>query len=314
VSRVGVRSEWRTVPSSIRVAVEKLVGSSIAAVTQVEGGFSPGPAVRADTLDGRAVFIKAAGLALNPISPSMHRREAEVLQLLPDSVPAPALLGVVDDDDWIAVVTEWIDGRHPDASSPPDVHRLLALVHAIASHDAPEGLHPFADAHPSLLGNWGKLAANPPVDLDPWSRQHLDRLATLEDAAPAAAAGPFLVHADIRTDNTLLAAKGQRGDVIVDWPAACHGAAWVDLVGLLPALHLDGGPPPDAVFGGHPLARGVDAAAVDAVVAAIAGYFTRHALQLPPPGLPTVRAFQAAQGVIARRWLAERLRLKLRSP
>jgi len=42
------------------------------------------------------------------------------------------------------------------------------------------------------------------------------------------------------------------------------------------------------------------------VVAAIAGYFTRQSLQPPPPGLPTVRAFQAAQGVVARDWLALR--------
>ena len=309
VSRVGVRSEWSTVPASIRAAVEGLVGSSIAATTPVDGGFSPGPAVRAELDDGRAVFVKAAGLALNPLSPSMHRREAEVLHLLPASVPAPALIGVVDDGDWIALVTQWIEGRHPDASSQGDVERLLALVQAVASHDAPEGIRPFAEEHANLLGNWGQLAAGPSHALDAWSRQHLERLAALDELASAAAAGSFLVHADIRTDNTLLATAGRRADAVVDWPAACTGAPWVDLVGLLPALHLDGGPPPAVIFDEHPLTRRADAAAVDIVVAAIAGYFTRHALQPPPPGIPTVRAFQAAQGEIARRWLAERLRL-----
>jgi hypothetical protein len=29
------------------------------------------------------------------------------------------------------------------------------------------------------------------------------------------------------------------------------------------------------------------------------------ALRPPPPGLPTLREFQAAQGAVARRWLAE---------
>ena len=42
------------------------------------------------------------------------------------------------------------------------------------------------------------------------------------------------------------------------------------------------------------------------VVAAVAGFFTSRALQPPPSGLPTVRAFQAAQGDVARRWLAQR--------
>ncbi|WP_212648315.1 hypothetical protein [Deinococcus hopiensis] len=40
----------------------------------------------------------------------------------------------------------------------------------------------------------------------------------------------------------------------------------------------------------------------NALLASVAGYFTERALQ-PPPGLPTVRAFQAAQGEIARAWL-----------
>ena len=42
-----------------------------------------------------------------------------------------------------------------------------------------------------------------------------------------------------------------------------------------------------------------------ALVCGMAGYLTRQALRPPPPGLPTVRAFQAAQGTAARRWLAE---------
>jgi hypothetical protein len=42
-------------------------------------------------------------------------------------------------------------------------------------------------------------------------------------------------------------------------------------------------------------------------VCALAGYFTERSLRAPPPGLPTVRAFQAAQGEVTRRWLAQLL-------
>ena len=104
----------------------------------------------------------------------------------------------------------------------------------------------------------------------------------------------------------LLADTGPADDVLVDWPAASLGAEWIDLVGLLPALHLDGGPPPAELFAAHPRGRHADPAAVDAFLASLAGYFTRQALLPAPPGLPTVRAFQAAQGAIARAWLAER--------
>jgi hypothetical protein len=39
-------------------------------------------------------------------------------------------------------------------------------------------------------------------------------------------------------------------------------------------------------------------------VCAVAGYLTQRSLEPAPAGLPTVRAFQAAQGAVARRWLA----------
>ncbi len=45
---------------------------------------------------------------------------------------------------------------------------------------------------------------------------------------------------------------------------------------------------------------------VDAVLASIAGFFTHRALLPPAPGLPGLREFQAAQGEVARAWLARR--------
>ncbi len=53
--------------------------------------------------------------------------------------------------------------------------------------------------------------------------------------------------------------------------------------------------------------RDVPDEAIDAVVCSLAGYFTVQALDPPPPGIPTVRAFQAAQGRIALDWLRKRL-------
>jgi hypothetical protein len=46
---------------------------------------------------------------------------------------------------------------------------------------------------------------------------------------------------------------------------------------------------------------------VNIYLAAIAGYFTHRALQPAPPGIDNLRPFQAAQGVIARNWLSQRL-------
>ena len=245
-------------PTTVRRDVDALLGSPIVATRGVHGGFSPGPAVRADLADGRTVFVKAAGTALNPHSPALHRREGVVLGQLPASVPAPRLIGVVDDGDWVALAIEWVDGRMPSATDPADVDRLLGLLDRMAgATDGIElpGVVAFADAHSNLGGHWIRLLADPLPGLDDWSHRHLDRLAELDALAPAACAGKHLVHVDIRTDNVLLAATGPADDVIVDWPGASLGAPWIDLVGMLPALHLDGGPLPAAVFASHALGR-----------------------------------------------------------
>lgn len=313
MGRQGIRSAWADVPPTVRSAMDALLGSEVATTQEVSGGFSPGPAVRADLEDGRSVFIKAAGRHPNELSPAMHRREAAVLDLLPPAVPAARLLGTVDDGDWVALAIEWVDGRMPAADDPDDVGRLLDLLRRVA--EAPQGaelthLEPLAVTHPDLWGHWTELAAEPHPDLDGWSRRHLDRLAELDAQAPAATVGSHLLHVDVRTDNVVLAHAAPSADVLVDWPGASLGAPWVDLVALLPALHLDGGPPPSAVMEGSPLARAADPGAIDTFVVALAGYFTRSSLLPAPPGLPTLRPFQAAQGAIARDWSAQRLQLR----
>lgn len=315
--RQGVRSDWSTIPSSVRAAIDDIAGARVVASTNLDGGFSPGPASRCDLADGRRVFVKAAGAELNPQSPEMHRSEAVVLAALPARHPAPELIGVVDDGDWVALVIEWVEGRMPRAPlTEADWRRMLALTERLAIEGdglRPDGMLPIAERHPGLMGHWGHLAGDRDgsVDrLDRWSRSHLTTLAALETDAPLAAAGDTLLQLDLRTDNVLFSADGDRHDVVVDWPWATIGAAWIDLLTLLPALHLDGAPPPDELFGRQRLGRDAEPDAVDAFLAAFAGFFTRLALLDPPPGLPTLREFQAAQGRIAREWLAQRLGLE----
>ena len=298
-------------PQAVRNAVDGIAGSPVIDAVNLAGGFSPGPAARCELMDGRVVFVKAAGLELNLDSPEMHRREGQVLAGLHDGshavIPAPALIGVFDDGDWVALVIQWIDGAMPTAPlGPDDVGRLLRLVERLASIEAGDDLPPCSDAHPGLFGHWQQLIDQPVGNLDNWSRRHLDRLAGLELGVADAIRGDRLVHLDLRSDNVVFAAAGPQHDVVVDWPGASVGAPWVDLVGLLPALELDGGPRPEDVFEHHSVGRAADPDSVTAFLASVAGYFTRMSLMPPPPGLPTLRPFQAAQGRIARRWIAHR--------
>ena len=294
-------------PDGVRAAIDAIAGSPVVVAINLDGGFSPGPAARCTLADGRVVFVKAAGTELNAVSPEMHRREGQVLAGLHDDVPAPQLIGVFDDGDWVALVIEWIDGAMPVAPlSRSDVDRLLGLVERLSYVDGGHALQSCSDAHPGLFGHWQQLIDQPIGGLDAWSCRHFERLAELEVGVADAIDGDRLVHLDFRSDNVIFATAGPEHDVVVDWPGASVGAAWVDLVGLLPALELDGGPRPEEVFEHHPVGRAADPDSVSAFVASIAGYFTRMSLMPPPPGLPTVRLFQAAQGRVARRWIAHR--------
>jgi hypothetical protein len=86
--------------------------------------------------------------------------------------------------------------------------------------------------------------------------------------------------------------------VLVDWNHACIGNADLDLAFWLPSLHLEGGPPPEH-FG------------VDELAVFVAGFFAALAGLPPPPGAPTVRAFQRAQLEVALPWACAALDLPL---
>jgi hypothetical protein len=78
-----------------------------------------------------------------------------------------------------------------------------------------------------------------------------------------------------------------------------------DLAAFCPSVAMQGGPEPAETFAMSAVGRAADREELLPLVAAIAGYFVVGALAPPPPGLPTVRAFQAAQGVVALRWLRQ---------
>jgi hypothetical protein len=70
---------------------------------------------------------------------------------------------------------------------------------------------------------------------------------------------------------------------------------------------MQGGPPPADLIASSRSGRTADPHAVTALVCVLAGYLTERSLRPPPPGLPTIRAFQAGLATVTRQWLAERL-------
>jgi aminoglycoside phosphotransferase (APT) family kinase protein len=302
------RVPWDQLPAAIRSWAQEVLGSTVIETASQPGGFSPGTACRLTLADGRRAFAKAVSAAANPDSPGMHRREAQVAAGLPAEVPAPAFLGSYDDGQWVALLFADVDGRQPgEPWQLPDLGRVISALDAMHELLTPcplDFVPTVAQQHDGMMTGWRELAAAGGDDrLDDWSRRNLHALAGLEAGWEAAAAGTTLLHSDVRADNLLITAGGV---VFVDWPAACTGAPWFDVVAFAPSVAMQGGPEPDWVLASSRTGSAADPDAVTAVVAAVAGYFTWQALRPPPPGLPTVRAFQAAQGVPARAWLRRR--------
>jgi Ser/Thr protein kinase RdoA (MazF antagonist) len=304
----GVRIPWSELPERVRAAIESWLGSPVVSALSQPGGFSPGLAARLQAASGRRVFAKAAGPLPNRFAASLHRREATVAAMLPADAPTPRLLWSYDEGDggWMVLVFEDIAGRQPAQPwQQTELDRVLATMEMLARRLTPAPLAAGQAATWFAVNGdgWRRLQEEQPPALDDWSARHLGALADLEERTPPLVAGDTLLHFDIRADNLLLTPERV---VVVDWPHARIGAAWVDLVLFAPSVAMQGGPLPEELLGRYSAAWTADPEAITATAAAVAGFFTWHALQPPSPGLPTLRAFQAAQAAAARTWLAQR--------
>jgi hypothetical protein len=309
----GVRQLWDAIPPTTRAAVEALLGSPVVSAVSQPGGFSPGVAARLLLEDGRRAFVKAACPTPNRDTPVMHRHEARNTAALPPGTPVPRLLFTYDEgpEGWIALAFEDIDGRPPAQPWCKDeLDRVLAamveLSESLTPSPVPETLVGDASVLMARLAGWALLrdgTSTIRANLDPWAQRHLDKLVDLDIAAGPASAGDTLLHMDIRADNILLTPERVW---FVDWPHCRIGAAWVDLLCFAPSVTMQGGPELDYMLASNPACRRADPAHITAVLAVLTGYFFHRSLLPPSPGLPTVRAFQAAQGMVSLRWLKQR--------
>jgi aminoglycoside phosphotransferase (APT) family kinase protein len=307
----GARVAWQDVPQPVREAIERVCGAPVIEAGTQPGGFSPGVAARVRCADGARCFVKAASADVNPDAPRLHRQEARVLADLDPLIaagrlPVPRLHGTAELGPWFALVIDDVQGRQPSLPwQDGELDGVLTAVDQLAGAltPAPTATVPaVAEYLGDDFAGWRTLSRTPGDDrIDPWSRAHLAELAGLEATWAAHAAGQTLLHADIRADNLLLSNDGV---MVVDWPHACRGAAFVDLAFFAPSVAMQGGPEPAELLARSRTGRDASPEALAAVVCALAGYFTERSLQPPPPGLPTVRQFQAAQGEVTRRWLA----------
>ena len=299
----GVRIGWAELPERIREQVEAVVGGPVVRAVSQSGGFSPGTADRVVTADGRRAFVKAVSTGLNTRSVELARAEAHVTAEMPAHAPVPRLLAALDDGEWVVLVHEDVEGRHPRTPWVADeIHATVRALRELATALTPSpvtGVPTAAEYLAGCFGGWARIADDPLPDLDPWAAAHLDGLRAAADRGLAAVAGgATLTHCDVRADNLLVRPDGSV--VVVDWPYGCVGPAWLDTVLLAMNVLVHGGP-------GDRLLAGIDPGVATDVIAGFTGDSLERSRH-PSPGIPHVREFQRAQADAVLPWLRRRLR------
>jgi Ser/Thr protein kinase RdoA (MazF antagonist) len=298
----GERIRWTDLPERIREKIEAVLGGPVLRAVSQAGGFSPGTADRVVTVDGQRAFVKAVSATLSTRSVELARAEAHVTAQLPAEAPVPRLLASMDDGEWVVLIHEDVEGRHPRTPWAEDeidaTARALRQLAAALTPARVTGVPRAADHLAPHFAGWARLAADPPADLDPWIAAHLDGLQAAADRGLAAVAtGSTLVHCDVRADNLLVRPDGSV--VVVDWPYGCVGPEWLDTVLLAMNVLVHGGP-------GDRLLDGIDPQVAADLIAGFTGDFLERSRH-PSPGIPHVRAFQRAQADAMLPWVRGRV-------
>jgi hypothetical protein len=224
-------------PAGARAWVDEVLGSPVVSTHEQVGGMSPGNATRVVCADGTRAFVKAVGAELNPLSPGIYRREVTVLQLLGRHELWAGLLGSRDEDGWVVLVLDDVEGAHPDLADDTVMARLLDTVERmpqVLAERVPVVPAPDPDAGGlndlgRLFGAWAAafpLLGDVPERLAPrWLVERADELGA-RVRAMADLPMEHLVHWDIRNDNLLQRPDGSL--VLVDWGQAGVGPDWVD--------------------------------------------------------------------------------------
>ncbi|WP_285471648.1 phosphotransferase [Actinoplanes sp. NBRC 101535] len=279
--------------------MERIIGGPVVEAVSQTGGFSPGTADRVRTADGRRAFVKAVAASLNTDSVRMARRELRINAAMPAHAPVPRLLGGFEHGEWVVIVLEDIAGSHPRTPwVAAEIDATVTALGELARALTPAPLSDLPTAADHLTADfacWAALAADPPADLDAWAARNAGSLhAAAQRGLAVLRTGDTLVNMDVRADNILIREDGRI--FFVDWPWGATAPAWFDRLALAINVIVHGG---DA----RRITAGIDPAVVRDIITGFTGYFHYQSRQPPPPGLPTVRAFQRFQGDALLPWV-----------
>lgn len=292
------RRTWDDFSTALRRRLEQLLDEPVAHTQSCQGGFSPSSAEILTGVSGRSLFVKAARDRDNPDSRILNGTEAEVLASIPASAPVPPLVEAFDEGEWFVLVTEVAPGALPEVPwTPAQLDVVLDALDDLQATTTPcpvSGLRSVPETlGPDMLG-FERVAADPPLDLDPWLANHLDDLGAAAERGIEALDGDTLCHADVRSDNMLIADDGTVS--FVDWAHASRGSRVSDALQLLSSVsdpdgELQVNTRIDAVLDAHDLPRSIGTE----VLTGILGFFVDAARWPHNPALPLLGQHRRAR-------------------
>lgn len=297
--RTARRLGWKFLPPEVRALVEDRIGAPVVTAQSQDGGFTPGFASVLTAADGQRAFVKAASRSAQREIAASYAEEGRKLAVLGVAIPAPRLLWTHEDETWVVLGFEAVDGRSPRRPwRPADLDRALDLAEAIAAATTtvPEGLglRPIVEDLPRIVTGW---------DTVPEQWPHRSEAAGLAALMPSLPDSDRFAHSDLRDDNILFAADGRTLACDWNWPAL--GPAWLDLVVLLVSAHGDG-LDAEPELAARSLTREVDPEQIDVWLSAFCGFMLSSRIRPVPSSSPYLRAHSDWYAEAAWSWLAQR--------
>jgi hypothetical protein len=232
----------------LRARISTLLGRHVTAWRPALGGYTAAERWICTLENGASAFAK---VAVDTRTAQWLREEHHVYQYV-DPPYMARLLGWSDDhsDRPILLLEDLSHADWPPPWTQARIDQVLALISSVAATSAPLDLPRLADQKESVFSGWATVARDPRAFLSlglcsmAWLDRSLERLVQVE--AEADVAGESFLHLDVRSDN--LCFDGAR-TVLVDWNLAAIGNPRIELIGWLPSLSIEGGPPPDQFSG-----------------------------------------------------------------
>lgn len=302
----GGRPPYEGLPTPLQRWVERELGSSVASSSTQSGGFSPGVAARVVTSSGMRAFIKAIATERHGPTARLHRREVEAMSAIPRSPYVPGLYATYDDGNWVALLLEDIDGRHPAAWVESDLRRVAAAVTSLSSAFTPS---PWREAEPLQQTRrvrtrwWARADVE---GLPDWVCKHRAELIALDQRTPSIVEGHTLCHRDLQAENIFITKAGHVR--FIDWAWACKAPVWADTMQLACNVASIRSPRElDTLITTSPHTAPVDPSILTAYLVNLAGSAYAKAQQSGSDTIPALQAFRRARVDVLLGWIRHRL-------